>query len=410
MGGTYAMKHGHAGPSPARAKLWTRSYSCLIVANSLATIAYTLFTCVLPLYVAEIGGDNATAGWLAGAVTLVLMISRPLAGAVMDRLEQRRVVLLGGLMMFCNAAAYFVAGNIPVLALLRIANGISNAVFIVSSSTLIAGVVADERLEDGIGFYRVTSSLSVAISPAISTEILARWGFTGLFSVMSVLSLAGLLLLFGISRRDCPVPQPLSLGKERPPLALSSFFEFAALAPSFVAMFSYVANSSTNNYLVAFGESRQLPSVSYFFLINCLFMLVARGLFARLRSRFTPRLLIPLGMCLGAAAYFLIATATAPAAILLAGVCSGIAEGTVTPTLNAMVFRLCRPDRRGVATATFGVFNDLGTSLGAILWGSVSAQAGYPPIFFLAAACCAAGAGLCLLILPRSPRSEKCSV
>ena len=388
--------------SRSSAPLWTRSYTCLILSNALATISYTLLTCVLPLYVVEIGGNNAAAGWLAGAVTLVLMVSRPLAGAVIDHLEQRRVVLLGGLMMFCNAAAYFFADNILALGILRIMNGISNAVFIVSSSTLIAGLVADSRLEDGIGYYRVTSSLSVAISPAISTLILTHWGFAGLFTVMSLLSLAGFSLLFGITRRDCPPLSRPAAGKPKFSLAFSSFFEPSVLAPSFVTLFSYIATSSANNYLVAFGESRHFSSVSLFFLLNCLFMLLSRTLYAKLRCHLPARLLVPLGMCLGATAYFLIANAVTPAAIWAAGVFSGIAEGAVTPTLNAMVFRLCRPERRGIATATFGVFNDLGTSLGAILWGNISVQGGYSIVFSLAGGCCILGAMLSLFIISRS--------
>ena len=73
--------------------------------------------------------------------------------------------------------------------------------------------------------------------------------------------------------------------------------------------------------------------------------------------------------------------------IILAGAICGLAFGLAGPLLNAMVFELVPDERKGVANSTYAMLGDMGSGLGAFVWGMVAQGLSYSAVFVGAALC-----------------------
>lgn len=368
-------------------RLWTRPYVALILSNSLTTIAYSMFVGLLPLRLQSLGGSFLLAGLLSGVLIISRMISRMVVGTVIDRIPMRRLLLCSSAALAVNVAAYAVAVVPAMILFLQAVNGLLQGVYIITSSTLVAKVTPDNRLEDGIAYYRITSNIAVALGPAVGTWLFQSGGYGELFSGMtavSVLAFVSLLLS----------PSAFAEGAQRPPEKRRFFFERAALAPAVLMALFCLVQGAPSNYLISHGTQRGISSISLFFTVNCVFMLLGRYIAKRISISQALLWAPAAGALLLSGAYLMISEAAALPLILLAGLCSGIGEGMALPTVNAAVFRMAPPGREGAANATFGIFTDIGTSLGAILWGGIYTSDNSGLIFQLAA-----GAAVCTALV-----------
>ena len=68
-------------------------------------------------------------------------------------------------------------------------------------------------------------------------------------------------------------------------------------------------------------------------------------------------------------AYLTIAMGGGMGMILFAGALCGVAWALSGPMINAMVFKLVPDSRKGVANSTYAIMGDLGSAIGAAIWG-----------------------------------------
>ncbi len=380
-------------------RLWQRSYTSLIIANCFITVAFTMFGGLLPLYVTQFGGDNSVVGSMAAGFGIVLMLTKPLTGAVIDRTNRRNFLIAATALFVLNTAAYALTKSIGFLFFLRLLNGLTNGIFIVASSTLIALVVSDDRLEDAISYYRITSSLTSAAAPAIGTAVYRAAGFNTLFLVMTALSLAGLALVFLMREEDIPPLGDLAPFTFRSTFAIRNIVEFAVLPVAAVAVFYYMAVSSTKDYLVAFGETIGVHSISLYFITNSIFMLLSRAVHRVLRHRIPEKIILSLGGATMAAVYLAVPFIRSTMGAVALGAVFGLADGLTTPLLNAIGLRNAPVSRKGTASATFSMITGIGTSVGGDLWGKLSAAYGYPLIYRGASLTALAGTAAVWLLL-----------
>ena len=369
-------------------KTWDRNYTSLIISNGLVTIAFVMLTSTLPLYVQEHGGNNSNAGSMAAAFGIVFIILKPLIGSAIDRTNQLRFLKISTLLFALNCALYGAAGSISFIFALRIFNAFTNAFFIISCSALVAGILDSEHLDDGIAYYRITSSITVAIAPTIASRLYLAGGFSLMIKAMTIISVIAFLVLFIFDKNLSPKPHNENPFILRENLRLQNLVEYAALPACFLALFTYIAAASTGNYLISYGNARSLLKVSYFFAISCIFMIIARPLCRSLSKRLSEKSLVIAGALIAGSGFTLISKANSLQLILLAGAVYGLGDGMVTPLLNSIAVKYAPSGRKGAATATFSLFNGIGSSIGGNVWGKVSYAFGYPPIFWGSAVSC----------------------
>lgn len=374
-----------------KSRLWTRNYIILLISNLFAAQSYTALQAVLPLYIREMGGDNALAGTMAGAFTLVMMLARPAVGMLMDRAKRHRIMLLGGAAFFLNTLAYLLANGIASLFAVRMLYGASTCLYTLATSTVVADSVPSERLVDGIGYFSISSSIAGAIGPFTGTFLYEHFSFQVLFAGLALISLAGTILLLFMSNVNKPaVPRKNDASeKHTAPKGIEAVLhvvEPTVILPAAVSGLTVIGYSAVTNFLPLYGVSQGIENISVFFIINGLCVVVARLLSNRLLGRVGTARAMILGLILIALGYLVMALAANFALIAAAGLLFGFGIGIASPMINALVFQLSPPERRGRANATYGLFNDVGNGLGAILWGNLSQTIGFVPSYLLAMA------------------------
>lgn len=84
-------------------------------------------------------------------------------------------------------------------------------------------------------------------------------------------------------------------------------------------------------------------------------------------------------------ALIVLSLSTGLTGVIISAILYGIGFGSAQPALQAATLRLARPDRKGVANASFFTAFDLGIGFGAIMLGWISQYTGYQTLFTVSA-------------------------
>lgn len=361
--------------------LWSRSFVILMASNFASALSFGALKATLPLYVRELGGDNALAGTMAGAMTIAMMLSRLVVGSLMDRVGKRRVMLVGGPLFVLLTFAHIFTTGIPALFVLRIAYGLATCFFTLPTSTLVADIVPQERLVDGVGYFNVLVSVSAAIGPMTGTMLCESLGFRPMYTAMAVLANAGIALTFLI--RDEGAGPAAGAAAAAGSTKLNPI-ERSVLFPAIVSGLTLLGYSAVSNFLPVFGVARGIRNISIFFVINGACMVAVRLFSGRLAERFGYTPIVVSGLFALSAGYAAIVLAADLRLIVAAGILFGVGGGIASPILNVLIFRLCPPERKGSANATYGLCNDIGNGSGAALWGFSSQALGFGATYLMA--------------------------
>jgi predicted MFS family arabinose efflux permease len=97
----------------------------------------------------------------------------------------------------------------------------------------------------------------------------------------------------------------------------------------------------------------------------------------------------------------ILATSVSEPLFYCAGGLFGLSMGLAFPLFNTVAVKCAPPERRGAASALYGLANDMGIGLGSVMWGAVIDSAGYGFAFWGAAAMLVAAYVVAAFAFPR---------
>ena len=160
----------------------------------LSSFAFFLVTPLLSLYLSET--FHATKDLIELALsgyTIVLLLARPLAGGLADRFPRKPMLLLCLFCFLLCFGGYLLAASLLSFVLVRALQGISSGGFTVINNTMVLDVVAPDRRNEAIGYYGISTNLSMAIAPLIGVWLYATMqNYASLF--WAALCVAGLIV------------------------------------------------------------------------------------------------------------------------------------------------------------------------------------------------------------------------
>lgn len=200
----------------SREKLWTRDF-ILICLSSLATfMGFQILMPTLPVYVAFLGGKESEIGLVIGFFTISAVVVRPFVGRGVDIYGRRGIYLFGLLVFALSCLAYNWTRTVMALLMVRLLHGFGWGASSTAAGTVAADLVPRQRLGEGMGYFGLAATISMAVAPAAGLYIIERFNFSALFFAST--GLAALALLFGCFVRYRKMP-PRQAG------ARSSVFE-----------------------------------------------------------------------------------------------------------------------------------------------------------------------------------------
>ena len=365
------------------ATIWTRDFISLCTANLALFMSAHMITPTLPVYLLHIGGSRRDVGYVMASYTVGAMVMRPIAGALVDRWGRKKTTILALLLAVIATALYSVAGDISLLTAVRGFHGLAFGMVGTAIGTMVIDTLPATRFSEGIGYFGLTSSFSMAITPMIGFWLIHRFGFPILFLMVMLLAVLSLSSSLLVRSGHDPAGDPPNIDLPVSPRPiLTGLLEKAALPASGVMFSISVVFGAVMSFIALYAAEQGITNIGPFFTAFALVMLVTRPLSGRWADRggaVRILLIAHLALLLGLVTVGLSHTM---GGFILTGVLLGTGFGFFIPTLQALAVRYVPVNRRGAATGTYMISIDLGIGLGTILWGYVAEAAGYRAMFF----------------------------
>ena len=373
------MKNQGGQPSqPGEAELpalWTRNYVLIVVINGLLFVGFQFYPAALPPYVKSLGASDSTLGWLMAVSTLATLMTRPLAGVLLDRLGRRGVFLSGLALVTAASAAMYFFPVVGLILLLRFMHGLGWGVATTSSSTVAADYIPKARFGEGMGYFSLAAGMAMAVSPAIALSLQA-----GPMFILATAFMAGsTLLAFFLQYR--PVAPQSGAPVSRNP------YEKAAINPAVVMFLVNTAYGAVVTFLALYASQRGIANIGPYFTVYAIVMMITRPNIGKLVDRKGQKAALFPGLAFLVAAMLLLSQSTGLSMFLASAVLYGIGQGAVHTSAQTLAILNAPKNRVGAANATFSTGFDAGIGFGAVLAGFLAGLFDYSGMFLCLAAC-----------------------
>jgi MFS family permease len=373
--------HSSAGSQPdARPVLYTLPFIAVCVVALLGFGQSFMLQPVLPLLVLHLGGDAAVVGLVFAVYSIPSILLRPVVGQLADRWGFERVLLFGTVGIAIMAPLYLIP-SIAAILVVRVAHGIVWASFSTGGTSLLARIAPARRRVEASGVYDLMPAIASLVMPSIGLLLLGAVGFAGPFGLAAALAACAALVTLVVFRPDRARVQ------SRPrPAGGARYLEPSAVLPMLTMLLFTSVSSLFVAYPPLLAHDRGIPvaDLALYYPAYGIVLVVAR-LFTRRLEGVVPSRLIAAAAVIAALSAVLGAFADSLASLTVAAMIFAIGNGIAPPAAQASVMENAPRDRLGGAMGTYTLGFQVGTGLGAAVWGGLVGPVGFTGAFLIAA-------------------------
>ena len=382
-------------------RLFTADFVFATLANFANAFGMQMLVATLPVYVINLGGSQADAGLVTGALALTALLFRPVVGWLTDAWRRLPLVLIGTSCYGLATVVYLLAGSIPFLVAGRIVNGFGLCCYTTAANAYVADIAPLTRRAEAMGFFAAAQAVGLIIGPVVGFLLVGTTGFRHLFYVAGGLAFTAFFIsLFAKEHR-----RPGEI-KRRPWSLRTGIVAVDALPVAWMALCMGMAFGALSAFISIYALPRGLPNPGVFFMVQAVALLISRTFAGRLADRHGRATAIVPGIIVMAVGLALLPLAQGLPWFVISASFFGLGFGTAQPATMALLIDRVRPEQRGLATGTYFTGFDAGISIGAIGLGMVGQHWGFGVMWTLAAGCTLLG--LAGLLADRRPgRSAK---
>jgi len=368
---------------------WQRNLAALWLGVLICNASYSMVVPFLPLFLLKIGLHRDVTIWsgvMFSSTFLMSAIISPYWGALSDRYGRRPMILRSGISLCLAYVATALVQTPLQLLILRSVQGLLSG-YIPSSIALIGTSTPARRVGYALSLVATASAAGGIIGPLLGGTVSNLFGMRTAFAAAGALMLAATLLALFFVREEGFAP-----AKERSSVARDLREAFAN--PSFTALIglALLVNFSIMTiepilplYIVELGGSLESASL----LAGVVFSLVgiASVIFAPRWGRAADRMgfarVLGWGLVGGGIGNLLQLPfhSLVPFALVRFGY--GVFFCAVFPAINGLVVQVTRPEFRGRAFGLQQSAGQIGTMLGPLVGGFLSAVWGVHGVFWV---------------------------
>lgn len=398
-------------------KLWTGDFVLILAIALLSFVSVQGLNNGTPMYVGILGGSNAYAGALILEFSLAAAVSRIVVGRTIDVRSRRGFMITGAVLLLVGTAGVLPFPFLESQVVFRAIQGVGFGVLTTAASTATADVAPGARLGEALGYYGLGQSLGFAIGPSLAIVLTSFAWHETLFAGMGIVALCLIVLGFACRYESHPerldptcafakgAPRAESAddaGPERERRSLLwRLFEKGALPGAVPMLVSCLGYAVIVSFVSKYGVQQGIAAPGVFFVCAAVTMTAVRLGGGRLIDKMKPLPLLMAPIACGIGCLAILATTTFEPLFYTAGGLFGLSMGLSFPLFNTVAVKCAPTERRGAASALYGLSNDMGIGLGSVLWGTVIDSAGYTFAFWGGAVMLAAAFAAAAIVFPR---------
>ena len=387
--------------APARPALYTPTFVALCLIAFFSFSQSFVLQPIIPLLVLSLGGDTAIVGVALGVFSIPSIVLRPVIGRIADRWGRERIVFLSAAANSVCAALYLVP-SLLVLIGVRFFHGVGWGGFNTGATSTLARIAPPSRRLEASSAFDLMPSLGSLVMPALALVLLDRISFAGPLVLASSLG-AGAALLSLVAFR------PWRARSDEPPRASvrGPWLEPAAILPMLMVLLFTSASSLFLVYPPILAQERGIPitDLAFYYPAYGLVLAVSRAATGRLFEPQSRSVLLAAAAVIAGIGLVIGAFASTLLLMTLAAVIFAVAYGISAPTAQAIVMERAPRERLGAAMATYTLGFQVGSGIGAAIWGFLLGPLGFTYVFLVAA-----GIQIVLFVVSLSRRAELGSV
>ena len=365
--------------------LWTKSFLLCLANNLFLFIFYFAQTTILPIYILkELGGSVTQAGLTLTLFMVSAILIRPFSGLIIEKLGQRRTLIISATMFCFIAFSYLFISNMTNLYILRLIHGVWFSILTTVCVPVVNQFIPDSRRGEGMGYYAMSMNLGIVLGPLIGLSLIPYLSYTMVTAVLVAMIFIGYIFCFLIPVQE--VKQPDSEA-EKTKLGLSDFVERKSLTIALMAMMISFSYASIMSFIAPFASSIHLMQYAgLFFVVFAISMMSLRPITGKIYDLKGPQYVIypaVLTFSLGLLVLSQIHTLTG---FMLAAVLIGLGFGSAQPCLQPLAIKRAPKHRIGYATSTFYTCYDIGIAIGSLVVGMMITKQSFSFAFIICAA------------------------
>lgn len=367
-------------------KLWNKDFILASLSNLFQFITFYALLSTLPMFVLNsLNGDNKQAGLVITLFSIGSILLRPFVGKWLVHFETKKVLLLGLLLFTVISFSYFWATNVFILLFVRLLHGMAYGVASSATATIATNASPEHRQGEAVGYYALFMILAMVVGPFIGLNIISYFSYYVLFSVCTIFAILSLFLgsLVRSSKSE------LKKVEERKGKASNwrDFIETATIPVGLMAAILAFAYAGVPTFIPIYAKELGMASVSsYFFVIYAVSIILSRPFVGKLYDRKGANYVVYPSVLVFIIGMIILSQVHTTLAFLSAGAITGLGFGALQPAFQTLAVQSVKAERKGLATSTFFLFNDLGVALGSFTLGVVSSHTTYSIVYIVCAA------------------------
>lgn len=369
--------------------IWSQAFVVLFVLTIFDQMSFLCTRTIISKYALDLGFNNTMAGFIAGALSIAAMFSRPVAGKILGKsvISKRTILRVMVAASFAIVLCYILVRNFIPLMIIRILNGITYGVSGTVELTMASDALPDEVMGRGIAIFGLGNIIGLAIAPSIASFLYDRYSPNVLFIFCAVTSVMAMGITFFIpdaSEKKAVVRQEKAERKAGGIKAfLESTFAVEALVPSLLNFASQMAYASISAFIIVYGGVKGWDNIALFYTVYSVALFVFKPVNGRLYDKKGLLPLVVFGNASFALGILMIAFTNRFELCLLAAVFCAYGYGGAISTFQAEALKSTTYEKHGVASGTYFTLNDFGGFFGASLAGVVASIFGYSKMYII---------------------------
>lgn len=374
-----------APPAILKKRVYTRSFILVFLMEfSLFSVFYMLLPTV-PLYIKELGGTQATVGWVIGIAGPIAALGVPLYGWGVDRWSRKGMIVLGLTLNVVGALVMIIVIS-PLTMLFptilrRIGSGATGA----ATRTMILDIAPASRRGEAMTNFATSHNIAIAFGPAVGLAIYSNLGSTQLFLASAAIMGASALFLIPVKRTDWREPGQRPGGAVRAATPsggwVNTFIVREAIVPVVVVLLLSAAYLATTTFVSILGEEREIPNYGLFFVVYAFVVIAGRLLTGRISDTYGRAIVLLPSLALTITCMIILAFAHSTIGLMAAAFMLGLGFGTGQPMLQAIAADWTPQEKYGRAMAMMMGGFSFGSAAGTVFVGEVSERLDFQAAF-----------------------------